>query len=253
MFPVRFNRRSALGAALLGLAFSSLAFAQSTNQRLLVTIYNVKPEMSQEFRDIMKNDIGPIFKKAGRTRAVFRTAPFNGSPYEYMVSAPIDNYSQFDGENWFIAAAGRETYARIGAKLTKCVYGTQRFISTARPDLSNPLPSGAPPKKVLVQSVYRVNPGQSDAYETFLKTEIQPLYKKNNVTYGVNQRGFGSPAGTWVTNVSYDKYADLEGGSVLVKLLGREGAAKIMAKSQSMRSLVSTVVRTYDEELSITK
>jgi len=217
---------------------------------VLVTTTLVEPDMSREWFDLNKNEINPALKKAGvKSRTVYRNAPFNGSSYEYVIVSPVDNYGQFDQDGPLTRALGREEAERLLGKLRKCVSSTTRFVSTPRPDLGNsPEPGKAP--KIQVVTRYRTNPGKAAEYETYLKTEIQPVYKKANVLFSIAQRGFGSFGNEWTTITYADKYADLDGGPSLNRILGQEAAAKVLAKADPLRTLVQRVVRIRVEELS---
>jgi len=231
-------RRPLLGAALVALALSIEVLAQTSppRPRVLVSTTLVAPDMSREWFDLQKNEYLPALKKAGvKSRTVYRNAPFNGSPYEYVMVTPVDNYGAYDQDRPLVRALGREESQRLFGKLTKCVTSTTRFVSTSRPDLGNPPePSKAP--KILVLSRYRVNPGKAAEYEAYLKAEIQPVYKKANVLFSINQRGFGAVGNEWTTVTYADKYADLEGGPSLTRILGQEAAAKVLAKADPLRT-----------------
>lgn len=235
----------------LALIFSAVALAQSpARPRASVTYTMVKPDMVTEWTDLQKNEVVPALKKAGvKSRAVYRNAPFNGSPYQYVTIQPIENYGQYDGESAIFRALGREAGLRLAAKLRRCVDSTTTFVSTGWPELSNPRPPDQAPKIIAITR-YRVAPGKAQEYENFLKTEILPVYKKNNVYFTVSQRGFGSNAGEWTTSVAYDKYGDLESGLPLGRILGAEGAAKVIAKAAPIRTQIQTMVRTYVPDLS---
>ena len=83
-----------------------------------------------------------------------------------------------------------------------------------------------------------------------MKTEILPVYKKGNVNYTVAQRGYGTAFSEWTMITTAEKYADLEGGPPLQRLLGREEAAKVNAKAASIRTLVEVMARATVPDLS---
>jgi len=239
----------------VALIYTSIGLAQLSppnpdRPRIHVSYVTVKPDMLQEWRDIQQNEVVPALKKAGLRRTVWRNAPFNGNQYEFVVISPIENYGQYDQENPVIKAVGQEAATRVISKLRKCIVSQTNFVSTGRRDLANP-PAADQVPRIAVFTTFRVQPGKAPDYENYLKTEIQPIYKKNNVLYGISQRGFGAPSGEWVTTIYANKYADLEGGTTLVKILGQEGAAKVIAKAAGIRTAVRTVVRIRVPELSV--
>lgn len=248
------QRRLCIAAAafLVALALSIEVLAQTSPPRphASVAMTLVEPDMSREWFDLQKNEINPALKKAGiKSRTVFRNAPFNGSPYEYVSVTPFDNYGEFDQDNALIRALGHEEAERLLGKLRKCVTSTNRFVITSRPDLGNPPEPGKAPK-IMVLTRYRINQGKAAEYEAYLKAEIQPVYKKANVLFAISQRGFGALGNEWTTAFYADKYADLDGGPPLIRILGQEAAAKVAAKGDPLRTVVQSVVRIRVDELS---
>ncbi len=244
---------SALSATAAVLAFASAISAQPASAPALpahnmVTIVHVKPDMLTEWIDLQKNEVIPAQKKGDLiTRTTYRTR--FGNTYEFAIVIPFEKYATFDGQAPVVRALGAEGAARLGAKLRRCIDGSQTFVSSAVPDLSNS-PDGEMPA-IGVYTRVRVAPGRMQEYQNFLKNEVLPLYKKTNTRYVVNRRGLGANTNdlTQITMVG-GKYADLDAGSPLTRVLGTDGAAKLMAKTAGMATLVEQVVRVRVPELS---
>jgi hypothetical protein len=66
----------------------------------------------------------------------------------------------------------------------------------------------------------------------------------------VNQRGPGANTADVTMSTAYSKMADLDGGPLLVKQLGQDGANKINAKFLGIRTLIEVVVRNRVADLS---
>jgi hypothetical protein len=95
---------------------------------------------------------------------------------------------------------------------------------------------------------YRVAAGKGQDYESYLRTDIIPIYAKAKTAekiagYSVARRGPGANTRDRTTVIYTDKVASLEAGTVLVQMLGQEGAAKLTAKAASLASMVEVVVR----------
>jgi hypothetical protein len=66
----------------------------------------------------------------------------------------------------------------------------------------------------------------------------------------VTQRGPGANVNDVTIATGYAKYADLDGGPLITKQLGADGAAKVNAKFNGIRTLVEVVVRSRVADLS---
>lgn len=244
------NYRFALqihAVVLLAAALSNPCLAQSTRSR--VTITHVRPDMLTEWVDLQKNEVVPALKKAGeKTRTVYVSGLF-GTSYEYVTITPIESFAQFDGDSPILKTLGPAPAARLGEKLRKCTVSSQSFLITSVDDLSNVQDPDQPPK-ILVSTRLRVVTGKTQDFETFIKTDVLPVYKKAKVGYLVTRRGLGANSNDFVLSTVYSKYADLEGGPVLTKALGAEGAAKVLAKLSGVANLVEQIVRNRVDDLS---
>ena len=87
-------------------------------------------------------------------------------------------------------------------------------------------------------------------FQALIKSDILPVYKKANVRFIVTQRGPGANVNDVTMATGYAKYADLDGGPFLVKQLGADGAAKVNAKFNGIRTIVEVVVRSRVADLS---
>jgi len=87
-------------------------------------------------------------------------------------------------------------------------------------------------------------------FQALVKSDILPVYKKAKVRLTVTQRGPGANVNDVTMATGYAKYADLDGGPFLAKQLGTEGAAKVNAKFNGIRTLVEVVVRSRVADLS---
>src|SRR3989442_14328952 len=83
-------------AVALALASDTLAQEAPKPQLISITVTRVKPEMLQDWQDLIKNELNPALQKAGVPfRSVYATAVF-GDSYEYVSVAPITSFAQYD-------------------------------------------------------------------------------------------------------------------------------------------------------------
>jgi len=231
----------------LAASLSTLCLAQPSMNR--VTFTHVKPDMLAEWVDLQKNEVVPALKKAGqKSRTVYSSGLF-GNAYEYVTITPMENFAAFDAGNPLIKVLGEAASARLGEKLRKCTLSAQSFQSTRLADISYPDPANPWPQ-IMLSTRVRVAPGKMADFENIMKTEVLPAYKKAKVNYGANRRGFGANANDVTISVAYAKWAELDAGNPMVKALGPDGAAKVLAKFTAVATLVEQVIRNRQADLS---
>lgn len=218
--------------------------ADRTNSVLLVS---VKPDMLDEWTDLVKNEVLPALKKAGIPSVLaMQTALGNSS--EFLFVTPLEKMSMLDLPPVLDRALGKEGGARLSAKLRKCTVASRTYLATTVGSLSNPADKTLP---IRVYSRYRISPGKTAEYENYIKTEVLPHYKKAGVVMSFGRRGFGAPAaGEVVISTQYENFAALEGGPPLRKILGEDAYAKLQSKAIGLRVLMDTIVRRHRPDLS---
>jgi len=195
-----------------------------------VLVSRVKPDMIQEFENLSKNELNPALKKARVPfRQVWTTATF-GNLYEYVSVSPIDKFADFDGTLPLDRALGKDGAATMLAKVRRCVADSHRSAMLFRPDLSIVKDSATP--KMAVITTLRLATGKGPEYESWLKSDLLPALRKSEIDgYWVHQTVFGGNINEWTALTLVRNYADLDGEGPLIRALGREAAAKILAKA----------------------
>jgi len=240
----------AASAAAVALCFAGVVLAQSgppPGARSQVVMVHVKPDMLNEWMDLQKNEFIPAQKKAGlATRTTYQTV--FGNTNEFLTVTPFGKFAEFDGQSQLEHTLGAVGAARLAAKLQKCLESREVFISNALPELSS-APAGQLPALGVFTRV-RVATGRLEDYEAFLKGEILPIYKKADVGMTVSRRGLGANSNDVVQISWLNKMADIDIGSPITRALGPAGAAKLIAKTAGMGTLVEQVVRRRVADLS---
>lgn len=247
-----------LGGILLLHLFSSMVFAQAAKAApaapswISVNVTRVKPEMLQDYQDLIKNELNPALQKAGIPwRSTWATAVF-GDTYEYVGVTPITNFAQYDQQSPLVRALGQEGATRFGHKIRKCVESGHTYAVIFRPDLSIIGDPAATPKFAVVTNV-RVIPGKGADFENWIKSEILPVYKKMNVPgYWVHQTIFGGDANEYTILSLLNNYADLDKGPWLTQAVGAEAAQKILMHGSAFVSGVERSISRVVPELSYT-
>ena len=237
-----------IGGVVLAAALSTPTMAQSTPTLYRYVHTHVKPDMLNEWLDLQKNEVIPALKKGGQTTRTVLVSGLFGNSYEYVTVTPFGKYADFDAGSPLVKALGQAGAARLGEKLRKCVVSQNSYAGTRLLDISY-APDGPLPA-VVVSARYRIAPGKMQDFQALVKSDVLPVYKKAKVRLTVTQRGVGANVNDVTMATGYAKYADLDGGPLLVKQLGADGAAKVNAKFNSIRTLVEVVVRSRVEDLS---
>ncbi|MFN0172543.1 MAG: hypothetical protein ACKV22_39695 [Bryobacteraceae bacterium] len=233
------------------LALQPVAVAQqpSPDRTISVLLVSVKPDMLDEWTDLVKNEVLPALKKAGIPSVTAMQTALGNSP-EFQFVTPLEKMSMLDLPPVLDRALGKEGGARLNAKLRKCTFVSRNYLATVVGSLSNPAPTDRT-LPIRVYSRYRVTPGKTAEYENYIKTEVLPHYKKAGVAMSFSRRGLGAPAaGEVVIVTQYENFAALEGGPPLRKILGEDAYTKLQSKAIGLRVLTDTIVRRHRPDLS---
>jgi hypothetical protein len=215
-----------------------------------VLVSKVKPDMTQEFEKIQKNELLPALKKGGTPWRSFSQTMF-GDLNTFVSVTPIEKFAQYDGESGLTKALGQEGVRALLTKLSKSVNETRRYAVLLRPDLSIMRPD-APPSPYSVIAFVRVAPGKRLDFEKLVKSDVLPVMRKMEYdTYLAHETLFGGDANEWVFVTGIKKMADLDTGSPFVKVLGQAGADKLMMKTAGIISSVERIVSRSRPELSL--
>lgn len=232
----------------LAVILSTPCAAQTAPALSRVTFTHVKLDMLDDWLALQKKEVVPALKKGGvKTRTVYATSIF-GNSGEYVTVQPFDKYADFDGDSAQVKALGAAGAAQLLAKLRKCMVSSSSYAITRLADISNVL--DGPPAAVIVSARYRITPGKMADFESLVKSDVLPVYKKAKVGLTVSQRGLGTNPTDVTMTTQYHKFADLDGGPFLVKQLGQEGANKLNAKFAGIRNVIEVVIRRRVEDLS---
>jgi len=220
-------------------------------QRVAVTVTQVKPEMLQTWQDVIKNEAIPAQRKAGVAwRHTFANGPF-GQGFTFVTVQPVTNYAQYDQPGAIQRALGADGAAKYNAKLRPTLVSTHTIVQTLQPNESIQSNSTTPSPLIVVQNI-QVLSGKGAEFESILKSDYLPNYRKAGVTnFFVFTTNFGAPNSLVTTVRPISTYAELDQQpGLLARAVGAEAAQKINARRNALIASIETEVYRFVPELS---
>jgi hypothetical protein len=222
--------------------------------RLRLQVTQVRPDMSNAYQEVIKNEVIPALKKAGQPWQWMFTTGAVGPGGTFVTIRPIANYAEFDQPGMLQKALGADGAAKVVAKITPTVVSNHSWVQTLNRNMSIVSNATTPPALVVVQD-FQVLPGKNADFADIMTSEYLPALKKAGVkdfwVYGTN---IGGPGGLVSTVRPIAKYAELDpqpGGGLLVRGgLSQEAAQRLTARRAALFSSTETNVYRYVPDLS---
>lgn len=221
--------------------------------RLRVQVTHVKPDMVQQWQNVIRTDAIPAQKKAGMA---FRHTWADGGPFgegaTFITVQPVTNFAQFDQPNAITRVLGAEGSAKYQARLQPTVVSSRAWIETLQPNDSIDSRSTTPPALILVQT-FQVLPGKGQELSDLWRAEYLPRYQKAGVRdVWVYAAAYGAPMGQVTVVRPISKYAELDQQPGLLQRggLSAEAAQKVNARRAALISGAEMTVLRYVPELS---
>lgn len=214
---------------------------------LTVTRVVVKPDRVAEWRDVETLYSEAYKKGGGPWRRIYQTR--TGNVNEFLVLAPFSSYADLDGQSFIAKGASEQDLARWSARRNQCTESATTSYERLVPEVFINLPGASLPT-MLIETRFRVKQGMGDDFAAFVKTESIPWLKKAGVgLFVLRHVEYGGSRNLYVARRGATKFAELD-GSLLEKTLGKEAAAKYLAKSSSMLTDSDTRIYIYQPAIS---
>jgi len=232
-----------LASVILVTGFPTVCFAQTDAQPGWTgsTTTRVKPEMRQEFEASLKQ-IMAAYKKAG-IPWFLTLQNFAGETTEYTTVVPVAKFGDLDGPPVVVKVLGEQGWGNLSRKIDRCYTTQTRQYAARQPELEInkvDVPMGV----YWLETRTLVAQGRMDDYLTWIKNEYLPALEKAGVArFFVSRPIFGGEGGEVVSSRMLKNLAEIDGGPVLTKALGEEGARAVNAKSVPLvRSSTTRIV-----------
>jgi len=169
----------AISALLFAVAITPFCMAQNqpAPQAYLVSAVKVKPGMMDQYRELMKNETLPAFKKAGGREWHTWVVQTLGEAGEVWTFRPISNLKELDEPSFLTRALGEAGARALIAKRAQLVVSARTFLATTVPDLSVQPKSEV---KLGVGVINTVTPGRVPEFMKWLKENALVANAKTN-------------------------------------------------------------------------
>jgi hypothetical protein len=216
-----------------------------------VTLATVKPDRVADWIAMQKADTIPMQQKGGvKLRETWQSgAPF-GEGNTFAIVTPIDTFATYDMPNLarrVLGDAGAQAYA---SKLAAMTVSRRTFAVQDRAELSIASATNAKFVAAILTDTTIVS-GHAEQYESYIKNDLLPLYKKDNVAgFRVSRTVFGGNANEYHSMLLLSSFADIDRGPAQLRLLKPPEASAMAAKVQPHVEHVERTILRYMPDLS---
>lgn len=197
-------------------------------QFLVLSIIDVKPDLFAEFGELQAQTMTAQQKGGQAWRETWNVATF-GHPYRVGVLRPLTSFAELDGQSFTIRGAGAEQARVINERARRMIVEQRILALRERPDLG----FGTRPAtmNLAVLTTLTIAPGRTAEYETLVRNEVIPAYKKAGEAYlGVAQVVLGGNPSQYLAVTLYDDFAGLQKGNPILRGMGAEAFGRYRQK-----------------------
>jgi hypothetical protein len=237
----------AVVAALLVSGSVPVTRAQETMPWMRVDILEVIPQELNEFIEVQLEQVNPALQRAGVAwRSAWRTAEF-GNQYERMFVTPMDDLADLDRGGPLAFALDRRDRERIEDRVRRTISGHRTYALRYRPELSVESPNAGGLALAWITTL-EVAPGRLADWQAFMRERL-PLFRGDNVVFGMYERYLGSGAAVWQLVENHSSFTELDRPTIMQRALGARTSDTAARLAGVVLSVERTVLR-YDPELS---
>ena len=233
-------------AALLVSGSGPVMRAQEAMPWMRVDILEVIPRELDDFIEAQVGQVNPALQRAGVPwRSAWRTAEF-GNQYERMFVTPMDDLSNLDrgGPLAFLDRRDRE---RLDERVRRTISGHRTYALRYRPELSVESQNAGGLALAWITTL-EVAPGRLADWQAFMRERL-PLFRGDNVVFGMYERYLGSGTAVWQLVENHSSFTELDRPTIMQRALGERTSGVAAGLAGVVLSVERNVLR-YDPELS---
>jgi hypothetical protein len=216
-----------------------------------VTVATVKPDRVTDWIEMQKSDTIPMQQKGGvKQRDTWQSgAPF-GEGNTFAIVTPIDKFATYDMPNLARRVLGDAAAQAYANKLAAMTVSRRTFAIQDRAELSIAPATNAKIVAAILTDTTIVS-GHAEQFESYIKNDLLPLYKKDNVAgFLVSRTVFGGNANEYHSLLLLSSFAEIDRGPAQLRLLKPPEAAAMAAKVQPHVEHVERTILRYVPDLS---
>ena len=233
-------------AALLVSGSAPVMRAQEAMPWMRVDILEVIPRELDDFIETQVGQVNPALQRAGVPwRSAWRTAEF-GNQYERMFVTPMDDLSNLDrgGPLAFLDRRDRE---RLDERVRRTISGHRTYALRYRPELSVESQNAGGLALAWITTL-EVAPGRLADWQAFMRERL-PLFRGDNVVFGMYERYLGSGTAVWQLVENHSSFTELDRPTIMQRALGERTSGVAAGLAGVVLSVERNVLR-YDPALS---
>ena len=237
----------AVVAALVVSSIAPVTRAQDEMPWMRVDIMEVIPEELAEFEEVQVERVNRALQQAGVPwRSAWRTAEF-GNLYERMFVTPMDDLAELDRGGPLAFALDRRELDGIEERVRRTISGHRSYALRYRPELSVESPNAGGLSLAWITTL-EVAPGRLADWQAFMRERL-PLFRGDNVVFGMYERYLGTGAAVWQLVENHSSFTELNNPTIMQRALGARTSDTAAGLAGVVHSVERTVLR-YDPALS---
>ena len=225
------KKLAALSSLAIVLAAASLSVAAQAKPEapapalMDVTWVTVKPDMTSEFQDMVKNEFNPALIKGGLKES-WTWHNGLGDAFSYVFVSSLGKMAEMDGPSPIEKGLGAEAIGPFFKKAGTMVTSVRSTVMMERPDLSF-VASNALPKMAVVVTM-KAAPGRQTEFETYFMNEFMPAFKKSEAKgLMMHQLIMGGDPHEYVMLVPIDNWSEIDKGPPVARSMGMDAWKKL--------------------------
>jgi len=180
---------------------------EGPQQLYTFSYFQVKPGMSVEFEQFIKNSL-PAIREMGFTQMdTYRTSNF-GMSDRYLFITPLRDPAVMDAELSESQANMPVGYVPMLSAIQRMVVSIHDFVLIPQPELNIP-PKEDYEWKLLANFTIGTAPGRSEDFEKLAKEAMAAIGKTNVKGVLIGKVGFGGNLDEYILSVLYDSFTEM--------------------------------------------